>query len=441
MEINCYTDKECYYIMENFLAQTFTITNHPVKKLKDIFKLQYVRGIGEFLCYITKDDCVTKTVFEIWCTSIIGKVPKDAWSYTSDFDSIKDGLIIHRDRLTFFTMRQSFLFDCFYLLEKSKKNLRLNAYTFLADKVCGFFTKGSLNYVHEFFKGNNGGDKLPEVLRRHRCTSQNFVNKKVKRVLIVAAMSAGKSTLVNALVGHKINQVRATACTSRVHYIYNKPVAEGAVASFEDNRLLYTEDYSLLVSESIHSIGVNFTSSLAKSRICLLDTPGVNYNGDKSHGELTRKIIKENNYDILILVLNAQQLAIDDEKDLIDFIGKHSRRKVVGVLNQCDAFKASQDSISIAVNTSRTMMMESGIKTELVIPISAQAAYLSRQANELGKRMDEDDAFDYELISNKMQKPFYNLPSYLPGVPKDVNVSSIIERSGVPYLEYIINNS
>lgn len=214
--------------MEKFLAQTFTIANHPIRKFKEYFRLQYLRGIGEFLCYLTKDDKISKFVFEIWCTSIIGYVPKDAWSYSLDFDAIKDALSIHRDGLTFFTMRQSFLFDCFYLLEKSQKKLRLNAYTFLADKVYGFFTKSSLNYAHDFFKGSNGGDKLPDVLRRHRRTSQNFINKKIKHVLIVATMSAGKSTLVNALVGHKINQVRSTACTSIVHRIYNKPTHEGA---------------------------------------------------------------------------------------------------------------------------------------------------------------------------------------------------------------------
>lgn len=424
--------------MDKFLAQSFAISNHPIKKFKENFRLQYVRGIGEFLCYITKNDKLSKLVFEIWCNSIVGNVPKDAWSYTLDFDAIKEGLSIHREGLTFFTMRQSFLFDCFYLLEKSRKQLRLNAYTFLADKVSGFFTRSSLNYTHDFFRGANSGDKLPEVLRRHRRISYNFIKKKVKRVLIVATMSAGKSTLVNALVGQKINQVRSTACTSIVHHIYNKPYYEGAIAEFGEKKFIYTTDYSLLLTENIHSLGVNFNSSLSKQRICLLDTPGVNYNGNKAHGELTRKIISENNYDLLILVLNARQLAIGDERDLIEFVGKQCRNKVIGVLNQCDAFKASQDSIETALQTSIAMFKESGITNSMVIPISAQAAYLYRQANILGNRIDEDDEFELQQITRRMLKPYYNLPSYLPGVPKEINLTSVLERSGVPYLEYLI---
>lgn len=426
-------------VMENFLAQTFTIANHPVRKFKEYFRLQYLRGIGEFLCYLTKDDKISKLVFEIWCTSIIGYIPKNAWSYTLDFDAIKEVLSIHKDGLTFFSMRQSFLFDCFYLLEKSQKELRLDAYTFLADKVCGFFTKSSLNYAHDFFKGSNGGDKLPDVLRRHRRTSQNFINKKIKRVLIVATMSAGKSTLVNALVGHKIDQVRSTACTSIIHHIYNKPTHEGAIAELGERKFIYTTDYSLLLSENIDYIGINFNSSLSKCRICILDTPGVNYNRDKSHGELSKRIISDNNYDLLVIVLNARQLAIDDEMDLIEFVGKQCKQKIIGVLNQCDAFKPSQDSIDIALKTSVSMFIDSGIKNPLVIPISAQAAYLSRQARELGNKMDEDEKFEFQQISKRLLNPYYNLPSYLPGVPNSVQPEDILERSGIPYLEYLIS--
>jgi len=332
-------------VMEKFLVQGFTIDNHPIKKVKEPFKLQYVRGLGEFLCYITKEDYVTKTVFEIWCISILGRLPKDIWTYSTKFLAIKDALAIHRDGLVFFTMRQSFLFDCFYLLEKSNKDLRHNAFIFLSDKVCGFFTKKSLYYAHDFFEGVNGGADLPDTLRKHRRKSQNFANKEVKRVLVVATMSAGKSTLVNALVGHKINQVKATACTSIIHYIYNKPMKEGAMAILGGRKLIYTTDYSVLASESVHSVGVHFTSSLSNSRICLIDTPGVNYNGDKTHGEITREFIDKNDYELLILVLNGEQLATEDECDLINFIGKHCKHKVIGVLNRCDTYKKSQDSI------------------------------------------------------------------------------------------------
>lgn len=427
--------------MEKFLVQTFTITDHPIRRLKQYFRVQYVQGVGECLCHLTQNDATTKMVFEAWCVSILGFNLLSAFTCSIDWRSTKRALSIHRSGFTFFTMRNAFFFDCFYLLEKSGQNIRSQAYAFLSEQVRGYLVRKKLNYVYAFFEDMNNGNRIPNVLLQHRQADLRFANSKVKRVLIVATMSAGKSTLVNALVGHKVSQVRATACTSIVHRIYNKPVAEGAVASLGRDGFLYTDDYSQLVSESVEAIGVNFSTQLSKARICLLDTPGVNYYGDKSHGELTRKMIQENEYDVLVLVLNAQQLAIEDEWGLIDFVSKNCRRKVIGVLNQCDVFKASEDSIEEALKCGRGMMSQAGIKNPVVIPVSAHAAFLSRQAAELGDTMDEEDAFEYRQMAKKMAKPYYDLLSYLPDASKRMKTTSLIERSGVPFLERALLNA
>lgn len=427
--------------MENFLVQTFTIANHPVMRLKREFKEQYVRGVGECLCRLTRNDAATKMVFEVWCVSILGFNLPGAFAYSDSYESVRNALSFHRSGFAFITMRSAFLFDCFYLLEKSQQNIRSGAYSFLLERAHGYFVRKKLDYTYAFFEGRNNGKQIPAVLLSHRQRALSFANSKVKRVLIVATMSAGKSTLVNALVGHKVSQVRATACTSIVHRIYNKPVAEGAVASLGRDGFLYTDDYSQLVSESVEAIGVNFSTQLSKARICLLDTPGVNYYGDKSHGELTRKMIQENEYDVLVLVLNAQQLAIEDEWGLIDFVSKNCRRKVIGVLNQCDVFKASEDSIEEALKCGRGMMSQAGIQHPVVIPVSAQAAFLSRQAAELGDTMDEEDAFEYRRMAKKMAKPYYDLLSYLPDASKRMKTTSLIERSGVPFLERALLNA
>ena len=56
------------------------------------------------------------------------------------------------------------------------------------------------------------------------------------KVIVTANMSAGKSTLLNALVGKKVNKTQNEACTAKIHYIKNKP--------FEDS-LCYELDYLL----------------------------------------------------------------------------------------------------------------------------------------------------------------------------------------------------
>lgn len=423
--------------MENFFAQTFTIRNHPISGMKEKYRLTYVMGLGEFMRYITNNDPMAKTVFEIWCISIIGSIPDGAWSHGAEFKSIKAALSRYWKFFGTFTMRMPFLFDCFYLLEKSNNPTR-NAYSFLNERICGYFTQKILKYTYQHFNGFNDGERLPIELRNHRIYSQEFASKRVKRVLIVATMSAGKSTLVNALVGHSVCKVKSTACTSRIHYIYNKPSEDVALAKDTNQKIIYTNNFNRFQTENFDSIGINFTSTLNNKRICLIDTPGVNYYGDKSHGEMTKEMIKGNNYDLLLLVMNGQQLAIDDERDFIDYIGKHSKSNVIGVLNQCDVFKPSQDSVPVAIDACKEMMTKAGIKNPLVVPISAYVAFLSRQSALRKAQMDEDDLFDYEHLYRKMQKPFYNFPSYLTNAPKNVVVTNVLERSCVPYLEHLI---
>ena len=46
-------------------------------------------------------------------------------------------------------------------------------------------------------------------------------------ILVVGNMSAGKSTLINAIAGIKVEKVKSTACTNQLRYIYNKPYEDG----------------------------------------------------------------------------------------------------------------------------------------------------------------------------------------------------------------------
>lgn len=424
--------------MNRFLVQKIEIDNHPVKDQKESIRLQYVAGLAEFLYTLTNGDSNTKLVFDLWAYSILGFFPADVWKNTTYYKAIQKALSIHREGFHFYTLKYPFFFDCFYLLEKSGKKLKSKAYSFLMKQISTSNTKEAINHVHDFFSEKNLGSKLPEALRHHRHQSVRFSNRPSKKVLVVATMSAGKSTLVNALVGHKVCRVRSTACTSIVREIYNKPHQEGALALYTNKKYLYTPDFSELDLETIKTVGLPFTSSLKRERICLIDTPGVNFSGDKSHGEKTRKAIKDNDYDILLFVMNGTQLAIQDERDLINFIGQNCKKKVIGVINQCDTYRESQDSIPKALETGRKMMKEAGIANPLVLPISAYAAYLFRLEENPRYRMDEDDRFDLDRLKKRMSKPFFDLPSYLPNELSKLKRIGILQRSGLLDVESLL---
>ena len=85
-----------------------------------------------------------------------------------------------------------------------------------------------------------------------------------RRVLVVGCMSAGKSTLVNALVGYPVNESRNEATTSSLLRIYNKPEPGGMTLFNEDHGNYHQQDDPDLEAEvPFTAVGVHFRSLLS----------------------------------------------------------------------------------------------------------------------------------------------------------------------------------
>ena len=53
-------------------------------------------------------------------------------------------------------------------------------------------------------------------------------------LLVTATMSAGKSTLINALIGKKIVRTSQEVCTGNLCYIYNQSVENNKILLWEN---------------------------------------------------------------------------------------------------------------------------------------------------------------------------------------------------------------
>ena len=277
---------------DRLLTQTYTISNHPIREYDELIQCKYVKALGEFLCYITNYDRNAKNIYEHWVHSIINTDVLGNWMFTPNFTHLKDGLCYDKNdsRSTF--LRFSLLFDCFYLAEKSNKHFLEKSHIFLLRKIGGYFTKDMVEHVYCYFLRNNTGAYIPPELKNHRTTDIEFWEKPLKRILVVATMSAGKSTLINALIGNRINKVASTVCTNKIRFVYNKPSDEGALLECAGPRYVYTDNHMIAQHDAVKNVCVHFQSVLGNEHLCLIDTPGVNFNGDHSHGEMTRKAVK-----------------------------------------------------------------------------------------------------------------------------------------------------
>lgn len=419
--------------MEKLLTHTLSIENHPLCELKEKFRLEYVMGLGEFMHYISRKDKQAKLVFEAWAKSIVTKLPLDCWSSTDDYKKIRDAITLKRDGLRFFLMRRIFFFDCLYICSILDAKLLKTAYNFLYKHVGNFIARKVLDDIYTNWHSNKI-NKVPLQLLNHRSINNKFQKKPLKKILVVATMNAGKSTLINALIGYKVNAVKTTACTNKLCYIYNKPCYDGIIIRDENGGLHYNNDkIDILENSNFIEAGLHFNSSLADSKICFIDTPGVNNSDDVTHGEITRKAIDNNDYDAILYVENCQQFNTDDDAKLREYTITHTKKPIIFVLNQLDCFHPLHDSIQATINNLYASIDK--ISAPIVVPLSAYYSLLLRIGE---KQHDEYETIQYEHLKYLFHHDYYNMTRYVRNSRLNCQITNEIDKTGVTILEHFI---
>lgn len=420
--------------MNDFITQICSIKVHPIKKREEPFKVRYLKGLGACLSKFTDNKKQLESLYKAWCFSIIGHEPDTSWLKDPDIKDISRALGIQRKGFRFFTMRKAFFFDCFYLLNIVAPHRCDELCEWLRKEFCSIFTRPLLKKVYAFFKEGINEDIVPKELLEHKKQCDKYQSKRVKNVLVVANVSAGKSTLINALVGYRLNKMRTTACTSRLCYIYNKPVDDGTLAhNYIRNEFYYTNNIESVTSDTADRISLKFNSTLYNEKLCLIDTPGINNIENSTHRKITEDAIKSNNYDAIIYISNCQYFGTTDERRFLELLKKHSKKPIIFVLNQLDRFKQKEDSIGKMLHNFYNDLLQIGFENPKVLPISAYSALLFKLPNHF---LDEDDLYDKEMFESKFKKEYYNMHSYNSSAKKD---TSLLGCSGINYLEEIIS--
>ena len=139
-------------------------------------------------------------------------------------------------------------------------------------------------------------------------------------------MSAGKSTLLNALIGKKVNKTQNDACTAKTHYLFNKAFED--TLSYEyDYKLELDASYEVLMDDNKSNksdeiyVGTRFRSVTdISTAICFIDTPGVNSSQDILHREISEHTISNSEYDLLLYVMNGENIGTDDDRRHLEFV-------------------------------------------------------------------------------------------------------------------------
>lgn len=257
-------------------------------------------------------------------------------------------------------------------------------------------------------------------------SNNEFISKKEIRILVTATLSAGKSTFINSIVGKPITRMAQEACTNNLCFIYNKP--------FEDNRIHLLasrlnlnatyDDLRTAEKEADCSIASFFKASCrSQARVCLIDTPGVNFALNREHVKLTRRAIAEETYDKLIYILNADYIAKDDEIKHLNYVYKTvPGEKVIFVLNKLDHFIKIDDSILKSIEGVKADLLKIGFNNPVICPFSAYFSLLlkMKQTNSI---LNEDELDYLEHYVKKFNKLEYNLSLYYDFIPVENSYS------------------
>ncbi|WP_448916617.1 dynamin family protein [Eubacterium ramulus] len=246
-------------------------------------------------------------------------------------------------------------------------------------------------------------------------------------VNVVATMSAGKSTLINALLRQKLMPAKQEACTATITEIKDND-ADHFMAKVYDTNGNLIQTYPELSFEIMDSLNSNsevskihvegnipFVTSEDVSLV-LVDTPGPNNSRDPEHKAATYRMLSESSKTVVLYILNATQLAVNDDYNLLSHVadsmkigGKQSRDRFIFVVNKLDDFKKGEDSIEAAITKVRDYLHDNGIENANIYPASALTALNIRTV--LSESDDDDDDEVYEA-KGKVRKFNRNLEMY-----------------------------
>jgi Dynamin family. len=231
---------------------------------------------------------------------------------------------------------------------------------------------------------------------------------------IVATMSSGKSTLLNAILHEDLLPARNEATTAVVAKIYNDKSKHEFRVSATDRDGNSIRDDVVATPEILDKLNSNKDVSDLKLfgnipnikeyglRVVLSDTPGPNNSVDETHKSHTYKLIAQPYKPMILYIFNATQLEINDDRILLSDIAKEiknsgiqSKDRFIFVLNKVDALDVAKgENAKKAIERLKEYLKGVGIDEPRIFPVSAQLSRLIR-LNKNGKSELTEDENDF----------------------------------------------
>ena len=334
-----------------------------------------------------------------------------------------------------------------------------------------------LNALDAIYKKGESGP-FPEIF-----TDEDTVNaykratSRLFEVSVIAAMSSGKSTLMNALLGRNLMPSAADACTATIVRITDEdsmagqpfmavrknadgtPIDANPVEVVNEKLIEWNKDKNIPLIDIRGDVPT--IAETPSAQYVFQDTPGPNNATNASHGEMTRHVIAKPLSMILYVMTPDTFQGTDNDgifRKVCEAVKKsdeNARNRFIFVLNKMDAVRIKEQPIDDVYGKACAYLESKGVHNPLVIPVCARAACLMRfhRYDETFFDGNEDDLEEYESSVRRFTRPPWNMYDLCKGA-LSASVRSSYEkrleaakgspeelallRTGIPLLEAIL---
>ena len=428
------------------------LNDHPILSEKSSYKHNYIKVLEYFVHKFSQDSMWANETLQLYKKAILENLQDYRYEGFELRKQSRSVVATKFKPFKFFSYRYCIIIDCIFINAINNKEKGELIFTELSSIYHKRYKKRIRQVFDALYNPDVSLDGYEQLAYLADCWEKNrsFLSEEPIKVIVTATMSAGKSTLLNALIGKKINRTQNDACTAKIHCIKNKPYEDGYcyeqdyALELDADRQTLMDDNALNAGNEI-VVGTHFrTVNRDARRIWLIDTPGVNSSQDRLHKEITERYIREEPVDLLLYILNGENIGSEDDKNHLQFVCEHYKGKVVFLINKLDRFQKEDDSILETLTAASDDLKQIGFSNPVVLPISSYAAYLAKMSI-FGEELDKFSQMELGLIASKLNDTEYRFDTYYPdslqsdvGTDSPTGIHGLLLHSGILQLENMI---
>ncbi len=418
---------------------------HPIVDKDKGIRKKYFVLLNYFVEKQGKGDLWTKQELDLYKKAIVGNDVELANSKTVDFSIF--------EKFKFFKYRYYLLTDSLFIRafndNKCGRRIVEDIIQFYGEKY-----RKKLERIYAAFYSFDDESLLksfPDLKSTYVIIWNNrrFQRDPIKKVIITANMSAGKSTLLNALAGKNVTKMQNDTCTAKLHYLYNKAGEDGF--NYElDHDLELDASLDVLMTDNNENedtdiiVGTRFRSLCdINQNLVLIDTPGVNSSMDKEHRRMANEAIKSIKCDLLIYLFNGENIGSDDDKNHLEYVRNNYTGRILFLVNRIDHKKKEDDSVSNTIEKTRQELLQIGFEKPEIYPISAYAAFLAKMKM-FGEDISDEEIEELDGLKRILKKDSFSYEKYYPVELKNINLNNSLNQlllnSGILSLEDILKS-